>query len=306
MQHIPVLRDEIGKILEVRTGDIVLDATLGLGGHSELFLSLVGTSGMVVGLDVDQRNLVLAQKRLEHSPNMVYVHGNFEHIKKIAEERNLVEKIDAILFDLGLSSPHLDDAQRGFSFQQDGQLDMRFDTNLTETAADILNTAHEQELFRIFRTYGEEKFAHPITKNIVYHRRSGRIETSFALKKIVSEVVYRQVNDALARIFQALRIVVNRELEVLTIGLKAGFEVLKPGGKMAVISYHSLEDRIVKDYFKDLSQGCICSPLTPVCICHRTPQVKILTRKPTIPSEKEIADNPRSRSAKLRVLQKRY
>lgn len=305
MQHIPVLRDEIGKILEIRAGDTVLDATLGLGGHSEMFLSLVGPAGMVVGLDVDQRNLVLAKKRLEHSPNMVFVHSNFEYIKKIAEKRHLVGKIDAILLDLGLSSPHLDDAQRGFSFQKDGQLDMRFDTNLTETAADILNTAPEQELLRIFKSYGEEKFAHPIAKNIVYHRSSGRIETSFALKKIVSEVVYRHVNDALARIFQALRIVVNRELEVLETGLKSSFDVLKPNGRMAVISYHSLEDRIVKDYFKDLSQGCICSPLAPVCICHRTPQVKILTRKPIIPSEKEIADNPRSRSAKLRVVQKK-
>lgn len=304
MEHIPVLADTIIEILDLHKGNIVIDCTLGLGGHTRLFADSIGPSGKVIALETDRRNLHEAQTRLAAYTNISFHHTNFEHIEPVVQKEALHEKIDAILFDLGLSSPHIDDGERGFSFKKEARLDMRFDSSRGISALEVVNQLGEKELADILYQYGEEKQSRHIAKKIVDSRQHGRIETTSQLAGIIEKAVPRTKKDSLPKVFQAIRIYVNRELEVLQKAIQDAFQVLKPGGKLVIISYHSLEDRIVKQYFKELLQGCICPPSYPICICHKEPRARAITKKPIIPSDQEISTNPRSRSAKLRIIEK--
>jgi len=293
--HIPVLLNQVIEFLNPVPGKVFIDCTLGAGGHSEAILQLLKGQGALYGIDADPRNLEIAQKRLEQFKNVNFIHENFDNLQFIGKEILKKEKrIDGILFDLGLSSLHVDESSRGFSFLHDGPLDMRFNPHQRLTAADIVNTYPYEELLSIFKTYGEEKFSHRIATAIVEHRRHGKFETTSQLANFVTTTVaprpdfYFKRHPA-TRIFQALRIATNRELEVLHSGLAAAVNIISPGGRIVAISYHSLEDRIVKHFFREKSKNEI---------------LNVLTKRPIEPDEKEYEENRRSRSAKLRAAEK--
>ncbi len=264
-------------------GDVVIDGTLGMGGHAEAFLERIAPSGFLIGLDKSPESLEIARKRLKGKGNFRLFNAGFEEMGRIAEELNLVGQVDIVLLDLGLSSFLLEHSGRGFSFKRDEPLDMRFDPNSGYPASHYLNTLSQEELARVIWEYGEERFSRRIARKIVESRP---LETTLDLVRAVEMAVPRRHwNRALKRVFQAFRILVNRELDVLKVALNEALEVLKPGGRLAVISYHSLEDRIVKMFSK---RG----------------DVEAITRKPVVPSAEEVGRNPRSRSAKLRVIRK--
>ncbi len=288
--HTPVLANQVIEILNPKPGKIFIDATLGLGGHSEALLKEMHGEGSLYGLEADERNLELAKERLGAYKNVHYIHDNFENLEKYEE------RIDGILFDLGLSSPHVEDANRGFSFQHEGPLDMRFDTRQTITAADIINTYPLENLIFIFQNYGEEKHSKKLANEIIQYRKHGKFTTTTQLKDFIAraagfvhpEKCYFKRHPA-TRVFQALRIATNREIEVLEKGLGKALNILSPQGKLIVISYHSLEDRIVKNLFRNQKKAG---------------SIKILTKKPVTPTQEEIKENRRSRSAKLRAAEK--
>lgn len=291
--HIPVLTNQVLGLLEPRKGKVFIDCTLGLGGHTE---ALVNQSATVYGVEVDERNLQRAQERLKKYENVHYIHDNFENLEKIAGAIFKKEgAIHGILFDLGLSSLHVDEALRGFSFQKEGPLDMRFDPRSEITAADIINHYPLEKLLFIFQTYGEEKSAYRIAREIVEHRRRQRFTTTSELADFIANIFSKGKRNFFfkrhpaTRIFQALRIATNREIEVLQKGLEAGAKVLSKTGRLVVISYHSLEDRLVKNFFRQQKALEV---------------LKILTKKPITPDEEEIDRNRRSRSAKLRAAEK--
>ncbi|MBI2464274.1 16S rRNA (cytosine(1402)-N(4))-methyltransferase RsmH [Candidatus Peregrinibacteria bacterium] len=318
--------------MRIFPGQVIVDATVGLGGHSEHFLKILGKKGSLIAIDADQENLSLARKRLEHFQDRIqFFHSNFENLAEKIEEAGF-EFVDGIFFDLGLSSPQVDEGKRGFSFLRDGPLDMRFDKTSPVTAHYLVNRFSEKDLIHIFRTYGEEPRARFVARAIVEERKTHSIDTTKALTEIIERslrisgkyfesgaVFYsggagmyskkrgfsiRKRHPA-TRIFQALRIAVNRELEVLEYGLNGAISKLKKGGRIAVISYHSLEDRIVKHTFRNLSRDCICSPEILQCQCGgNQAKLHILTKKPLKPDQQEIQKNPRSRSALLRVAEK--
>lgn len=295
ISHIPVLTNQVIRLLDPRPGKVFIDATLGLGGHTEALLQIMGDTGAVYGVDVDERNLSHARERLKKYSNVHFIHGNFETLAQIGESIVSKEgKIDGILLDLGLSSVHVDEASRGFSFQQDGPLDMRFDTRQRLTAADIVNTYSAEELAQIFKLYGEEKFSNKIANEIVRYRKQKPFETTSELADFIAAPIsegkdfYFKRHPA-TRVFQALRIATNREIEVLVAGLNGAAEIISKGGRLVVISYHSLEDRVVKNFFRDRKkEGAL----------------EILTKKPVCPDEEEVKNNRRSRSAKLRAAEK--
>ncbi|MDP2631583.1 MAG: 16S rRNA (cytosine(1402)-N(4))-methyltransferase RsmH [Candidatus Uhrbacteria bacterium] len=280
--HIPVLAKEVLNGLNLSSGDTILDATLGLGGHATLILNEVGKTGRLIGFDKDVRNLEIAQKALSGFDNVTYVHDSFGNI----EQREL-QHIDSALFDLGISSPHVDDPSRGFSFRNEGPLDMRYDQTQDLTAETIVNSWSQEELEDLFRIYGEEPRAREIAKTITHARRKNRILTTAALASLVEGVVRRsgRLHPA-TRIFQALRMEVNDELGEIERGIPAVVNLLKSGGRIAVISFHSLEDRLVKQLFKTNSA------------------LNIITKKVIQASFEEKRSNPRARSAKLRVAEK--
>lgn len=295
------------KCLEVMSGELVVDATLGLGGHSEDLLKRLGNQGKLIAFEQDQRNLDLARVRLSQFSRQVrYIHDNFRYLKtRITQEG--FGQVDAILFDLGLSSPHVDDPERGFSFLHDGPLDMRFDQRNELSAAEVVNGYQEAELARIFFQYGEERMARKFAREICEKRKTALFTTTKQLADFLEMLAPRFKGKKSAhpatKVFQALRIEVNDEITVLKEALSQAVEVLKVGGRLAVIAYHSLEDRLVKQFFKSLEKP---KP-EPEQLIYRNfgdPIVKIITRKPIIPSEEEIQCNPRSRSAKLRALKK--
>lgn len=305
IKHIPVLLKEAVELLNCKSSGIYIDCTVGAGGHAERILELTSPDGKVVGIDQDEEILKIAEGRLKRFGERVrLMHGNFSDIKGIMKD----EKADGILFDLGVSSYQLEDKERGFSFMSDAPLDMRMDKKAETTAADIINSSSERELSDIIFKYGEERFAKRIASFIVREREKKAITTTLQLSNIITKAIParfrpRDIHPA-TRTFQALRIAVNHELEILERSLLDAVDILKPKGRMCVISFHSLEDRIAKRTFQRLEKGCICPSKIPICQCGIKPSVRIITKKPVIPAEEEINANPRSRSAKLRTAEK--
>ncbi len=281
-----------------------IDCTLGLGGHSEAILGKIGKKGKLMVFEQDEANLKEAKKRLRpYKDQIVYVHENFENLRESLDKHKF--KPDAILFDLGLSSPHIDDPERGFSFQKEGPLDMRFDKRQKLTAEKVINTFNERNLANVIYEFGEERRSRIIAKKIVSERKNKPIKTTTQLAEIIEKAIKgKQKIHPATRTFQALRIYINRELEVLKSALIQAIDALNVGGRIAVISYHSLEDRIVKNIFRHYTQTCICPKELPICQCNFKKKLYILTRKPIIPSGIEVSQNPRARSAKLRVAEK--
>jgi 16S rRNA (cytosine1402-N4)-methyltransferase len=295
---------EVIDALEPTRGGLFVDATVGGGGHAALLLQ-EHPDTRVLGIDQDDDALAAAGQALAaFGPRSTLVHGNFGDIEALLAA-HADEPVAGILIDLGVSSHQLDDAGRGFSFQADGPLDMRMDRRSGQTAADLVNTATAQELADILWTYGEERASRRIARAIVADRDAEPFTTTRQLADLVARVAGRpgRIHPA-TRTFQALRIAVNEELGVLERVLPAALEALAPGGRLAVITFHSLEDRIVKKFFREASSGCVCPPEFPICTCGRAPKASLITRKPIRASQSEEDANPRSRSAKLRAIQK--
>ena len=307
---------EVLEYLDPKPGQNYIDCTLGNGGHA---IELARRAGKVVGIDLDEEIIELAKERIksEGLGNITTVHDNYRNIQKIILEQK-VSPVNGILLDLGLSSFELQDEKRGFSFQINSPLDMRYHTNSSAnstnslpisrlTAGEIINKWPESELARIFREYGEERYAKQIAREIVAVRHEKPIHTTFDLLLIIEQVYRNKPKPKIhfaTKVFQALRIMVNDELGNIRTVLPLAIEALNAGGRLAVISFHSLEDRIVKDLFREEARGCICPPKLPICNCGHKPRIKILTKKPIIASDEEVRANPRSRSAKMRVVEK--
>jgi 16S rRNA (cytosine1402-N4)-methyltransferase len=308
-KHISVLLQEVLGYLNPQPGQLMIDCTAGGGGHSKEILKKLLPGGMLVALDQDDAAIEATTRTLEPlgAENFNVIKTNFNNLKNSVLSVTS-EKADGILFDLGVSSYQLDEKERGFSYQNDAPLDMRMDRNDPFTAADLLKQAPLEEITRIIWEYGEERWAKRIAQFIVTEREKEAIVTTGQLvdiiKKAVPKGARREGPHPAKRTFQAIRIAINRELEILESAIEQGVEILKPGGRMAIITFHSLEDRIVKKQYQRLAQGCTCPQDFPVCICNKKSTVKILTTKPVLPSEKEVISNPRSRSAKMRVVEK--
>ncbi len=312
-RHTPVLLSECLEQLRLQPHDTFVDATLGGAGHSIEAAKQLGPEGVLIGIDQDEVAIAAARRKLESlpeqtRPQLELLRGNFGRLDDLLLQVP-VPGVDAFLFDLGVSSVQIDTPSRGFSFKEMAPLDMRMDPGKqTLTAEEIVNTYNAADLTRVIREYSDEKWASRIAEFIVAARENGRIETSGQLVDIIKAAVpasaRRSGGHPAKRTFQALRIEVNSELDVLRQGLQAAVRWLNPGGRIAVISYHSLEDRIVKGVFSEHSQGCTCPPDFPVCVCGHVPILRIITRKPVLPTEEEIERNPRARSAKLRVAEK--
>jgi len=311
-RHTPVLLAEVTQQLTLHDGSIFVDCTLGGAGHTKRIAQLVAPTGIVVGIDQDDAALTAAADTLrlgqQELPTIVLLKGNFGNLDELLLEAR-VPYVDGFLMDLGVSSPQLDHVDRGFTYQEDAPLDMRMDPSTSQpTAADIVNTYSEAELTRIMREYGEERWASRIAAFIVAARGAHPFTTADQLVDVIKAAIpaaaRRTGGHPARRTFQALRIEVNHELEQLESGLRSAIAWLSPHGRIAVISYHSLEDRIVRDVFSENAQGCICPPDLPVCRCEQEPVLRIVTKRPIVPSAEEIDRNPRSRSAKLRVAER--
>ena len=308
-RHLSVMPDEVIRFLAPHNGGIYLDGTLGGGGHSGLILEQCTPDGALIGIDRDREALAAAGERLAtYRDNIRLIHGNFAELDRHLATIGITE-LDGFILDLGVSSHQLDSGERGFSFQQDAPLDMRMDTSRGETAADLVNTMPEEELERIIGDYGEERWAKRVAAFIVAARAENAIETTFQLVDIVKGAIpkakWEERLHPATRTFQALRIAVNRELESVEQGLRAALDLLKPGGRGVVISFHSLEDRIVKHIFREYATGCTCPRHLPVCVCGKQPRVRVLTGKPVMARDEETGQNPRARSAKLRAVERR-
>lgn len=305
--HFPVMLDECIEGLNIRPEGVYVDGTLGRAGHSREIARRL-TSGRLICIDRDQAALDAAPERLgEWMDRVTLVHGNFRDLARVLDELELLG-VDGMLFDLGVSSPQLDDASRGFSYMQDAPLDMRMDQTSPLTAYEVVNTWPREELRRILFRYGEEKCSTQIAAAIERRRTEKPIETTLELVEVIRGAMpaaaLREKQHPAKRSFQAIRIVVNDELSAVDDLLQAAIPRLNPGGRICVISFHSLEDRIVKTAYAGFAKGCTCPPDFPVCVCGKTPQIKLCPRKPILPSVRELAVNPRSRSAKLRVAEK--
>lgn len=302
-KHTSVLLNESINGLNIKADGIYVDATLGGGGHTEEILKRV-TIGRVIGIDQDEYAIERATEKLKNYKNFTAVNNNFRNIAEVLDELH-IDKIDGILFDLGVSSFQLDIPERGFSYNYDMPLDMRMDSNQTTTARHIVNGYEEQELSRILWEYGEEKWAARIAKFIVQEREQEFIETTGQLVTIIKKAIPKQARQEgghpAKRTFQAIRIEVNKELEILENTFKDAVDSLNIGGRICVITFHSLEDRIVKNTFADLNKDCICPPQLPKCICDHRRKLKIITRKPIIATDEELEENHRAHSAKLRI-----
>ncbi len=303
-RHVPVMVREVLHYLRPRPGGTYIDATVGGGGHAEAILQASAPDGRLLGLDADPGAIERSHRRLHRFGHRVtLVHAHFDQLEDIATRTGFTPA-DGVLMDLGISSDQLEEGGRGFSFLRPGPLDMRMDPSLPRTAADLVNSLPEAELARIIRTYGEERYARRIARAIVQHRP---LRTTTELADLIAQVVPRRPGQRLhpaTRTFQALRIAVNDELAALERALPQAIRVLRPGGRLVVITFHSLEDRIVKHFFRREAQDCLCPPRQPVCTCGHKAQIRVLTRKPVVPSPEEVARNPRARSAKLRAAEK--
>ena len=333
-RHIPVLCDKVIDFLGPKSDGVYIDGTVGLGGHSAAILETSAPNGRVVGIDLDAEALTLAKGRLHgFGERYSLINGNFAEMDVLLETRHSVHAVDGILLDLGVSSLQLDAPHRGFSFNHTGPLDMRMNSSQQETpkpkhatlsepslpiaesptqktealtAMQVVNDSPMDLLVDIFRRYGEERFAKRIAHRIIQTRRETPIATTTQLAEIVKRAVPKggsKIHPA-TRVFQALRIHINAELENLAMGLDVAIQLLKPGGCLCVIAFHSLEDRIVKNRFQTCARACICPPKTPICICEHTASLEILTKRPVSPDAVEVQHNPRARSAKLRVARK--
>ncbi|MBR6223228.1 MAG: 16S rRNA (cytosine(1402)-N(4))-methyltransferase RsmH [Lachnospiraceae bacterium] len=306
--HYPVMLSEVIGNLNIKPGGIYVDGTLGGAGHSSVICKNLSKEGVLIAIDQDEEAIKASSERLKDSENRVIIErANYSEFLSILNKHNIAN-IDGILLDLGVSSYQLDTADRGFTYRSNAPLDMRMDQRMERTAKDIVNTYSEMELFRIIRDYGEDRFAKNIAKHIVMAREEKEIETTFELNDIIEASIPKKVRmtggHPSKRTFQALRIELNDELGVLKNTLEDMVKSLNPGGRMCVITFHSLEDRIVKNCFKTLENPCICPPNFPVCTCGRKPIGRVITRKPILPTEKELEENSRSKSAKLRVIER--
>ncbi len=306
-KHISVLFEETLNSLNIKDGGVYVDGTLGGGGHSRGILERA-RNVRLIGIDRDIEAIRAASERLaEFRDNITLVNNNFSNIKQILNELN-VDKIDGAVLDLGVSSYQLDNAERGFSYMQDARLDMRMNPSDELSAYDVVNSYNEEELTKIFYEYGEEKWSKRVAEFIVKKRAIKAVETTLELVDIIKAAIPKKVrvegSHPAKRIFQAIRIEVNNELGILKETVSDIVDVLKPGGRLSIITFHSLEDRIIKKAFLDLAMGCVCPKSFPVCVCNRQPIVKIISKKPILPTKNEEIENPRSKSAKLRVIEK--
>ncbi len=308
-EHKSVLLYETIDSLNVKPDGIYVDGTLGGGGHALEVCKRLGTYGRLIGIDQDGDAIKAATERLKaYEDKVTVVRSNYENIKTVLEDLG-IEGVDGIYLDLGVSSYQLDIAERGFTYREDdAPLDMRMDQRNEQTAADIINTYSEFDLYRIIRDYGEDKFAKNIAKHIVRERQIKPIETTGELSEIIKGAIPAKVRAVgghpSKRTFQAIRIELNKELEVLINSIDTMIDLLNPGGRLSIITFHSLEDRIVKTRFKTNEDPCICPSNFPICVCGKKSKGKVITRKPIVPSEEEIEENKRSKSSKLRVFER--
>ncbi|MBR5507385.1 MAG: 16S rRNA (cytosine(1402)-N(4))-methyltransferase RsmH [Clostridia bacterium] len=306
-KHVSVLLHESVNGLDIKKDGIYVDGTLGGGGHSYEIASQLSHNGRLIGIDRDTDALEAAQKRLSEFSNVTYIHSNFSDVKEVLAKEN-IKSIDGAIIDLGVSSYQLDCAERGFSYMEDAPLDMRMDREAQLSAYNVVNEYSKEKLTKIFYEYGEEKFSRKVAEIIDEQRKNKPIETTMELVDIIKRAIpekFRQKGSHPAkRIFQAIRIEVNSELEPLKNALSDFFDCLSPGGRLCVITFHSLEDRIVKQTFAGFAKGCTCPKDFPICVCGNTPKGKVITNKPILPSEEELEYNKRSKSAKLRICEK--
>lgn len=306
--HVSVLLNECIDGLNIKPDGVYVDCTMGGAGHSKEIVKKLSSEGLFIGIDQDINAINTAKERLnEYSDRVKFVHSNFENIKSELEKLGIT-KIDGVLADLGVSSHQLDEADRGFSYMQDAPLDMRMDVRSEFSAYDVVNSYSEDELNRIIKEYGEENWSRRIAKFIVEAREESPIKNTGELVEIIKKAIPKKARidgpHPAKRTFQAIRIEVNNELGVITSLIRDVASIMNKGGRICIITFHSLEDRIVKNEFKYLATDCICPPELPICQCDKEKEVKVITRKPTLPSKEEIEVNPRSRSAKLRVAEK--
>lgn len=306
-KHVSVLLNECIEALNIKENGVYVDCTLGGAGHSSEILKKLSDEGRLIGIDQDTDALKAAKEKLKAFENVTYVHNNFTNIEEILNDLN-IDGVDGVLMDLGVSSYQLDTGERGFSYMQDAPLDMRMNRESDLSAYDIVNSYEETDIYKIIRDYGEEKFASRIAKFIVDRRKLKPINTTLELVDIIKAAIpakaRREGPHPAKRTFQAIRIAVNKELEILNKAVEGAVNKLNKDGRIAVITFHSLEDRIIKNKFKELEEPCTCPKEFPVCVCGKLPRVKIITKKPIDPSAEELEVNPRSRSAKLRIAQK--
>ncbi|CEN84092.1 16S rRNA (cytosine(1402)-N(4))-methyltransferase RsmH [Paraclostridium sordellii] len=306
--HVSVLLNECIDNLNIKPDGVYVDCTMGGAGHSKEIVKKLSKDGLFIGFDQDINAINTARERLsEYSDRVKFVHGNFENLKEELENLGIY-KIDGVLADLGVSSHQLDEADRGFSYMQDAPLDMRMDVRCSFSAHDVVNTYSEEELAKIIKDYGEDNWAKRIAKFIVEERKEKSIETTGELVDIIKKAIPKKARidgpHPAKRTFQAIRIEVNNELGVITNMIDDAAQMLNEGGRICIITFHSLEDRIVKKEFKDLATDCICPSYLPICQCDKEALVKVITRKPILPTTEEVEENPRSRSAKLRVAER--
>lgn len=306
--HKSIMLEEVIESLAIKPNGIYVDGTLGGAGHSSEIAKRLGPEGRLIGIDQDGEAIAAATKRLEpYKDRVTIVRSNYAQMCQVLKELG-ISKVDGILLDLGVSSYQLDEASRGFTYREDVPLDMRMDQRNPKTAADIVNEYSEMELYRMIRDYGEDRFAKNIAKHIVRAREKKPIETTGELCEIIKAAIPAKMRAGTGhpakQTFQALRIELNHELDVLTQSIDGMIDRLAPGGRLCIITFHSLEDRIVKTRFRTNENPCICPPGFPVCVCGRISKGKVITRKPIIPSEQEMEENSRSKSAKLRVFEK--
>lgn len=306
-KHISVLLNECIEGLNIKEDGIYVDGTLGGAGHSSEIIKNLCERGRLIGIDQDKDALKAAKEKLKDYNNVTFVHSNFYNIENILHDLNIAG-VDGILMDLGVSSYQLDNGERGFSYMQDAPLDMRMNRENSLSAYEVINSYSEEDLFRIIKDYGEEKFAKRIANFIINKRKEKNIESTLELVDVIKAAIpakaRREGPHPAKRTFQAIRIEVNKELEIIEKTIRDGVERLNVGGRMAIITFHSLEDRIVKTVYKNLTNPCTCPSSFPVCVCNKKPIVKIITRKPIEASKEELDYNPRSRSAKLRIIEK--
>lgn len=308
-EHKSVLLYETVDSLNIKPDGIYVDGTLGGGGHAYEVASRLGENGRLIGIDQDADAIKAATERLTpFKEKVTIVRSNYRNIREVLDGLG-IQKVDGIYLDLGVSSYQLDTAERGFTYREDAPLDMRMDQRNEKTAADIVNDYSEMELFRVIRDYGEDKFAKNIAKHIVRARENGRIETTDQLVEIIKAAIPAKMRmeggHPAKRTFQAIRIELNKELEVLTESIDTMIDLLNPEGRLSIITFHSLEDRIVKLRFRDNENPCVCPPNLPVCVCGKKSKGKVITRKPIVPADVEIEENKRSKSSKLRVFERK-
>ncbi|MCL2593469.1 MAG: 16S rRNA (cytosine(1402)-N(4))-methyltransferase RsmH [Defluviitaleaceae bacterium] len=307
-KHVSVLLEETIELLNMSPNGVYVDGTLGGGGHSLKILEKLSDKGRLIVIDQDEDALNHSKIKLEkYLDKISFVHNNFSNIQAILDELD-IDRIDGMIMDLGVSSYQLDEPERGFSYMHDAFLDMRMDKRKHETAHDIVNKYDEKKLTKIFYEYGEERWAKRVAEFIVNERRKGPINTTFELVSVIKKAIPKGAREdgphPAKRIFQAIRIELNQELEILKQAISDISDRMKIGGRIAIITFHSLEDRIVKNTFRDLENPCTCPSQFPMCVCKKLPQVAVITKKPIIPSEEELEANHRARSAKLRVAEK--